>query len=177
MDNWLSADGFRLAALGGEHVEAMWPWLQDGHFLRQLDAAAALPRAREQVALPWTRSQPDAVKLGVFRDEGPLVGLVGLDAILWNQRVASLVLAVGPPHQGQGAGRAALSRAIRLAFAELNLRRLQLTVFADNTRAVHLYEQAGFRREGVFREFLERDRIHTDMLLYGLLRREWGDSL
>jgi len=36
-----------------------------------------------------------------------------------------------------------------------------------------VYEKAGFRREGVFREFLPRDGQLHDMYLYGLLRREW----
>jgi RimJ/RimL family protein N-acetyltransferase len=36
-----------------------------------------------------------------------------------------------------------------------------------------LLEKLGFRREGVFRDFLERDGERHDMLLYGLLRPEW----
>jgi len=34
-------------------------------------------------------------------------------------------------------------------------------------------ERLGFRREGVFREFLFRDGEVGDMVLYGILRREW----
>ncbi len=53
------------------------------------------------------------------------------------------------------------------------LRRVQLTVFSYNERAIALYEKLGFRREGAFREFLQRDGKQYDMYLYGLLRREW----
>lgn len=56
---------------------------------------------------------------------------------------------------------------------ELNLHKLQLTVFSYNTRAVSIYESLGFKREGSFREFLERDGRRHDMYLYGLLKREW----
>jgi hypothetical protein len=42
---------------------------------------------------------------------------------------------------------------IDLADNWLNLRRLGLTVFADNPRAIGLYESLGFQREGVMREF------------------------
>ncbi len=62
---------------------------------------------------------------------------------------------------------------MRFAFDEVNLRRLSLTVFAYNTRAIRLYEGMGFVREGTFREFLVRDGQPHDMLLYGLLEREW----
>ena len=44
---------------------------------------------------------------------------------------------------------------------------------SSNERAIALYEKAGFRREGVFREFGQRDGRRYDMYLYGLLRPEW----
>ena len=61
-------------------------------------------------------------------------------------------------------------------FDELNLHRVQLTVFDYNKRAIALYEKLGFQHEGTFREFLHRDGRRYDMHLYGLLRREWQTS-
>ncbi len=80
---------------------------------------------------------------------------------------------ISPTEWGQGFGREALGLLMRFAFDEVNLRRLSLTVFAYNTRAIRLYEGMGFVREGTFREFLVRDGQPHDMLLYGLLEREW----
>ncbi len=62
------------------------------------------------------------------------------------------------------------------AFDELGLHRLTATVFSYNPRSIALLEKLGFRREGTFREFLLRDGERHDMLLYGLLRREWAAS-
>jgi RimJ/RimL family protein N-acetyltransferase len=62
---------------------------------------------------------------------------------------------------------------LRFAFHEINLHRLQLTVFAYNERAIASYERLGFVREGVFREFINHDGRRYDMILYGLLRHEW----
>jgi RimJ/RimL family protein N-acetyltransferase len=59
------------------------------------------------------------------------------------------------------------------AFTDLNLYRLQLTVLAYNDRAIRLYERIGFKHEGTFREFGERDGSRYDMRLYGLLLPEW----
>ena len=67
----------------------------------------------------------------------------------------------------------ALRLLLRFAFDELNLYRVQLTVFSYNPRAIRLYEKLGFRHEGTFREFVQRDGARHDMLLYGLLRQEW----
>jgi RimJ/RimL family protein N-acetyltransferase len=65
---------------------------------------------------------------------------------------------------------------LHFAFGELNLRRVQLTVFSYNAAAIRLYEKLGFRREGAFREFVQRDGQLYDLYLYGLLRREWEAS-
>ena len=66
---------------------------------------------------------------------------------------------------------------MRFAFDELNLHRVQLTVFSYNERAIALYEKLGFQREGVYREHLQRDGRRYDMYLYGLLRHEWEKGL
>ena len=103
-----------------------------------------------------------------------LLGYADLDGIIWSQGVAWLSIGIGNPAQrGQGYGSEALQLLLGFAFGELNLRRVQLTVFSYNTGAIRLYERLGFQHEGVYREFLQRDGQLYDMLLYGLLRREW----
>jgi RimJ/RimL family protein N-acetyltransferase len=51
-------------------------------------------------------------------------------------------------------------------FQELQAHRLWLDVFETNTRAQHVYESLGFRREGVLREAIYRDgEYHTQWLM------------
>ncbi len=61
---------------------------------------------------------------------------------------------------------------VNYGFNELNLHRLTLTVFDYNPGAIKLYESLGFRREGTYREFLQRDGKRHDMHLYGMLASE-----
>jgi RimJ/RimL family protein N-acetyltransferase len=62
---------------------------------------------------------------------------------------------------------------LRYAFTEVNLQRVSLTVFEYNPRAVRSYEKTGFRHEGRFRQFLNRENRRWDMLFMGILRDEW----
>jgi len=78
-----------------------------------------------------------------------------------------------PDFCGQGYGYEAGGLALAFAFDELNLHRVTSTIFSYNERSIALFEKLGFRREGVFREFLQRDGRRHDVLLYGLLRPEW----
>jgi RimJ/RimL family protein N-acetyltransferase len=66
-----------------------------------------------------------------------------------------------------------MALALDFAFRELNLHRVFLTVFSYNTAAMAMYEKLGFVHEGTHREHLQRDGQRFDMVLYGMLRREW----
>ena len=47
--------------------------------------------------------------------------------------------------QNKGYGTEALRRSVEYGFTELGLRRIHLAVYADNIRAIHVYEKCGFR--------------------------------
>jgi RimJ/RimL family protein N-acetyltransferase len=103
-----------------------------------------------------------------------LIGYLELDEIDWQHGVCWLGVGIGSrSHWGQGYGREAVRLALEFAFDELNLHRVQASVFAYNSRSRALFESLGFQCEGALREFLNRDGIRHDMLLYGQLRREW----
>lgn len=100
-------------------------------------------------------------------------GVCAIEDIVWPHRVGWLSIALGPDFHGRGYGREAMELLIHYGFNELNLHRLQLTVFSYNEPATKLYEKLGFKHEGIFRDFLQRDGQRHDMHLYGLLAHEW----
>lgn len=59
-----------------------------------------------------------------------------------------LGIAVHDQYAGQGVGKMLMITAIDLADNWLNLVRLELTVYTDNERAIHLYQQFDFEIEG-----------------------------
>ena len=62
---------------------------------------------------------------------------------------------------------------LRYAFEELNLHRVNLSVFEYNPRAIRSYEKAGFRHEGRQRDALHRCGKRWDMLYMGILKSDW----
>jgi RimJ/RimL family protein N-acetyltransferase len=62
---------------------------------------------------------------------------------------------------------------LRFAFTEINLRRVTLTVFEYNPRAIRSYEKAGFRHEGRARKVVNKEGRRWDVLYMGILREEW----
>lgn len=73
--------------------------------------------------------------------------------------------------RGQGIGPALLMEALRQGFARFA--RIELEVFASNTRAHALYRRTGFVEEGRRRAARILDGVTDDILMLGLLREEW----
>jgi RimJ/RimL family protein N-acetyltransferase len=81
----------------------------------------------------------------------------------------TLAVALAQAARGQGIGKALTQQVIDWCHANPVVCRLQLAVFANNARAIHIYEKLGFERESVWRrsfykhgEFL--DSIHMAIL-------------
>ncbi len=178
--NILHGERVRLTALTKDDLPAFSAWYDDAGFSRLLDAVPAAPRSQEQWQ-KWLEESEEAKDSFTFAirpvGKGTLIGYLVLDGILWNQQSGWISIGLGDRDEwGQGYGFEAMQLGLKFAFHELNLHRVQLTVFSYNERAISLYRKLGFTQEGVFREHLQRDGQRFDMILYGLLRREWEDS-
>lgn len=79
-----------------------------------------------------------------------VVGHIGFEVCVNPRRrhVASFGMGVKDGVAGQGVGSALMSTVIELADKWLNLKRIELTVFVDNHRAINLYKKFGFEVEG-----------------------------
>jgi putative acetyltransferase len=103
--------------------------------------------------------------------DGKVVGMIFLGR-QENRRshAGSIGMAVHDAYAGRGAGTALMAAIIDLADNWLQLKRLELGVYADNTRAIALYERFGFEPEGVNRAYAWRDGAYVDSLMMARLR-------
>jgi L-phenylalanine/L-methionine N-acetyltransferase len=79
-------------------------------------------------------------------------------------------MAVHDEFQGQGVGTALMRALLELADGWYCLRRLELTVFADNAPGVRLYEKFGFAIEGTARQYAVRGGEYVDAYYMARLR-------
>ncbi|MBL8132437.1 MAG: GNAT family N-acetyltransferase [Anaerolineae bacterium] len=167
----------RLTALRADDAQTFAGWYQDGEFARLFDAGPAVPKSERDTEKYMDEAARDRGRYAFairqhYSDE--MIGILEIDSVQWTHGSAWLAIGIGDPsHRGKGFATEAMKLALRFAFHELNLHRLQLTVFSYNEAAIRLYEHLGFQREGVFREALHRDGQRYDMILYGLLKTEW----
>lgn len=171
----------RLTSIRGEDLMVYAQWTEDSAFMRLYDSSPAVPRSIGRVRGTFEEDDKSATAFvfairTLYSEE--LIGVCAVDGIHWNHRSGWISIGIGEAmHRGQGYGREAMQMLMRFAFHEINLHRLQLTVFSYNPAAQRLYERLGFTREGVWREALIRDGAFHDMIQYGMLAPEYARLL
>lgn len=96
-----------------------------------------------------------------------IVGSAGLHPVgpaLRRRHAMMLGISVAPEAQGQGVGRALMQALVDYADRWGQVLRLELQVYADNHRAIALYESMGFRHEGRHVGYALRDGRYVDSL-------------
>lgn len=98
--------------------------------------------------------------------DGKVVGNIGLHREIAHRRAhcASIGMAVHDAYAGRGVGSALVAAVVDLAERWWNIKRIELAVYADNPRAIALYERFGFQREGLHRAYAWRDGEYVDSL-------------
>lgn len=82
--------------------------------------------------------------------------------------IGTLGIGLLPEVRGRGLGKALLDVAINAA-ERLGFRRIELTAFSDNQRAIALYETRGFVREGVMRAAARFGDEYRDIVMMARL--------
>lgn len=101
-----------------------------------------------------------------------VIGDLGLEQFARVRRAhcANVGMGVAVPWQGKGVGSLLMAAALDVADNWMNLRRVELTVYADNEAAIALYRKFGFENEGLLRDYAVRDGRWVDALAMARLR-------
>jgi putative acetyltransferase len=102
-----------------------------------------------------------------------IIGHAGLDPLGKSPRRAhAMAIGIGVvgAWQGKGVGSALLGAIVDLADNWLNVFRLELTVYADNERAIALYRKFGFETEGTHKAYALRAGQYVDALCMARIR-------
>lgn len=173
----LYGNRIRLRAIEREDIPTFVRWFNDPEVRQHIQMYEPLSRAQEE---KWFQAQLERKDEFVFAVEALAegawvhIGNTGLHRLDWKNRKAVLGIAIGEKaFWGQGYGTEAVRVLLRFAFLELGLHRVEVEVYAYNTRAIRCYEKAGFRQEGTRREALFRDGRWHDVYVMGILREEF----
>jgi len=164
-----------LSEIKKEDMDSIYKWFADTEFLKYYDYYPPNPLDKSDVDKMF-KYYEESGKSKVFavRKESTIIGVAGFDDIIKENQVATLFIGLGSENErGKGYGTETMRLLLKYGFENLNFHRIQLNVLEFNDKAIALYEKCGFKKEGIFREFVLRDGKRYNLLLYGLLKSEW----
>jgi ribosomal-protein-alanine N-acetyltransferase len=151
-------------------------WLNDPEVTRFMETGKFPTTARdlEKFYDEVTGTRNQVILAVADKKSGQHIGNVKLGPIHWIHHCATFGIMIGDKKfWGKGVGLEATRLMVEYGFDRLNLRRIDLGVFAEHDTAVRCYEKAGFKVEGRMRESLFQDGKYVDRLLMALLRSEY----
>jgi len=170
----------QLRAFEPEDLDIVIRWVNNEAVTLNLSDLLLYPVSRAD-EMKWLESvsmaNPNEKTFAIETSDGRLIGSAGLRGINWVERKAELGIMIGETDcWGQGYGTASVLEILRIAFEKMNLNRIFLRVYQNNSRAIRVYEKCGFRKEGVLREDHYSRGTYHNTLIMGILRSEYFSS-
>jgi ribosomal-protein-serine acetyltransferase len=168
-----------LGLLSGEHADRLFHLIdQDRERLREwlpwvdyerapADSLTYIRRAQQQFA------ENESLQLGIFYQD-QLAGTIGCHTIDWPDRSVEIGYWLSSSCEGRGVMTRACRRLVSYVFASLTLNRVEIQCATANRKSRAIPERLGFVQEGIRREGEWLNDHFVDLVLYGMLAREWS---
>lgn len=127
-----------------------------------------------QMSLQQQHSQ-EALALGIFYNR-KIIGGIGMHQ--WDHVLekAQLGYWISKEYEGQGIINKCMERFIDFIFDKVGLNKLEIHFIPSNKRSAATAERLGFKVEGVLRDSYVVNGVFTDIIITGLLKKEWHDK-
>lgn len=166
-----------LAVLEREHCKKIWD-----DFEYDYDAMTEplnIGHANSKADLWFDEIQHDQgnkhIRLGVFLNDGEVIGDVALQDIDWKNRSCSIGLGIAKiEYRSKGYGTEAVKVLIEYGFNNVGLERITANTLEQNKGAQCALEKCGFILEGTERKAVYFARRKWDRLNYAILREEYN---
>jgi ribosomal-protein-alanine N-acetyltransferase len=124
-------------------------------------------------SLTRQREAGERYELGIFGNEGQLLGITGFSDFSVRDRRAVLGTWLGREHWGSGVNRDSKALILALGFRSLGLLRVTALASPQNVRSVAALQRLGFVHEGVLRGWHVHAGVPRDVAVMRMMRDEW----
>ncbi|MCD1294763.1 RimJ/RimL family protein N-acetyltransferase [Methanocella sp. CWC-04] len=155
---------FALVDKNREYLRKWLPWL---------DANTCVDHSRNFILLCIDNSlNKNEYHTGIWH-YGRLAGLIGCHGIDNVNLSAGMGYWLGDEYQGKGLMIRSCKAMIDHAFNELYLNRIEIRCAVENKRSRVIPERLGFVEEGTLREAAWLNDRFIDLVVYGMIKRDW----
>lgn len=128
------------------------------------------PTMQEEYDFIASRVTPKNSTLLIARLDGRVVGLLDFlgGTLAEEAHTGTFGISVDKAYRGLGIGTQLIEELMLWALAS-GIRRVEVRAWANNPRAIRLYESLGFNREGILRDAILTDGTYVDVVLLSYL--------
>jgi len=165
-----------LRAMGPADADAMFQSLSNIEIMRLTGSHGDFTLSQVQKFCEQVASDDDRADFVITLSSDPATprGEVVLNNIDRDNRACNFRISLYDEADfGQGMGSEATQLILQYGFDVLGLHRIELEVYAFNSRAIRSYEKVGFTREGIRRDALLWDGEYVDAICMSILRHEF----
>jgi len=109
-------------------------------------------------------------KYFIVYDDSKRIGVIRMDEIDYINRSMRVGCDISPEHRGQGFGTETMKMVVDYCFNFLNMHRLWLCVLEYNKKAIKIYDNVGFKKEGKYKQAIFRKGKYWDYIIMSLIR-------
>ena len=150
-------------------------WANDEQVTRYLtwDPHGTMEVTKERVAAWCAGYEKADFYLWAIELDGELVGSISVVNYDERSQRAEIGYCMGVAWWGQGVMTEAAGAVIDFLFAEVGCNRVEIDHLLENPASGRVAQKCGLTKEGVRREFFNKNGVFHDDVIYAITRREW----
>lgn len=155
---------FRTIDKNRTHLRPWLAWVD--HSIKEEHSLQFIQTAQVQMR------QQTSLAMGIF-SAGMLIGGIGMHG--WDHQLqkAEVGYWLAKDRQGQGVMQQSVTAFINYLFGRLQLNKIEIRFHPANDRSAAVAKRQGFKIEGILRDAQKRNGLLQDVVVAGLLRKEW----
>ncbi|MCL6571663.1 MAG: GNAT family N-acetyltransferase [Bacillus sp. (in: Bacteria)] len=155
---------YQLVEDNREHLRVWMPWVDSMNTPYQFEAIIPI----------WLTQFADnsGLNVGILYN-GELVGSIGLHQIDWHNSMTNIGYYLSKNAEGHGVMTRSVQSMLNYAFLQLGLNRIEIRCGVKNRKSRAIPERLGFMTEGKIRDGEQLNGRYHDLIVYGLLARDW----
>lgn len=170
----LKSERVTLRAIERDDLPRLSQWDNDleSQLLSEVDPPRPQPLERRQARYDeYMRKGAGGDSLFAIEADGRIIGTAELWATADPHGTACLTIAIGDPeYRNRGYGRETIRLLLDYGFRVRNVRKIWLSVFGNNERAIRCYQSCGFVEEGRQRDHFWNDGRYVDLIYMAVFR-------
>ena len=162
-----------------ENVTQLINWIHSKEELMQWAGPAySFPFTEEQMLVELNKAEKECDKLiysVLEKEENIIIGhcqILNIDKKNNSARFGRILIG-NTTFRGKGLGQQIIRQLLRIGFVDMKLHRISLGVFEFNTKAIKVYENTGFKKEGILRDYRKVGNEYWSLINMSILENEF----